>query len=43
MSVTVPMSTTYTAMSDTRNDAEQEMVNAGIASGLEDSLAVSLA
>lgn len=29
-------------MSDTRNDAEQEMVNAGIASGLEDSLGVSL-
>jgi hypothetical protein len=28
-------------MSDTRNDAEQEMVNAGIASGLEDSLGVS--
>jgi hypothetical protein len=29
-------------MSDTRNDAEQEMVNAGIASSLDDSLGVSL-
>ena len=28
-------------MSDTRNDAEQEMVNAGISSGMEDSLGVS--
>ena len=28
-------------MSDTRDDAEQEMVNAGIAGGLEDSLGVS--
>jgi len=28
-------------MSDTRNDAEQEMVHAGIADGLEDSLGVS--
>jgi hypothetical protein len=27
-------------MSDTRNDAEQEMVNAGISSGMEDSLGV---
>lgn len=29
------------SMSDTRNDAEQEMVNAGISSGMEDSLGVS--
>lgn len=29
-------------MSDTRDDAEQQMVNAGIASGLEDTLGVSL-
>jgi hypothetical protein len=27
-------------MSDTRNEAEQEMVNAGISSGMEDSLGV---
>jgi len=32
---------TTSHMSDTRNDAEQEMVNAGISDGLEDSLGVS--
>lgn len=38
---TAIIKTSLLDMSDTRNDAEQEMVNAGIATGLEDSLGVS--
>lgn len=37
----VTLITNTLTMSDTRNDAEQEMVSAGIATGLEDSLGVS--